>query len=203
MKDNALLPLGLLAGGLLIAAAVKAKRSVNTTPTVRQIEAAIEGMLAQERASRPVELVQTIAQAIHAACAEQGLDPALLIASGYTESRYNPRAVSSIGARGVWQQLPQYGRFYSDACWDTAANRPGCSWSEASALPQEPDLYVYDVPQAARISARHFGYLMRRYGSLREAICRYAAGLRGEDCAAGGDYADLLDQRMTLARTFY
>ena len=200
---NPTLPLALVASALLIAAAVKGRRAVNTAPTVQQIERAIEGMLATERGARSVELVQIIARAIHDASREQGLDPALLIASGFTESRYNPRAVSSIGARGVWQQLPQYGRFYSDACWNTAANRPGCSWSEASALPQEPDLYVHDVPQAARISARHFGYLLRRYGGLREAICRYAAGLRGEGCAAGGDYADLIDQRMQQARTFY
>lgn len=199
---NPTVPLLAVAGVLLIAAAAKARRP-NTRPTVAQIEAAIEGMLSLERATRPVELVQTVARAIYEASREQNLDPALLIASGYTESRFNPRAVSSIGARGIWQQLPQFGRFYSDACWDVSTNRPGCSWSEASALPQEPDLYVYDVPQAARIAARHFGYLVRRYGTLREAICRYAAGGRGAGCAAGAEYADLLDERMRLARSFY
>ena len=172
-------------------------------PTVAQIERAIVGMLASEHASRAPALVRTVARSIHEACALEGLDPALLLASGYTESRFNPLAVSSINALGIWQQLPQYGQYYADACWDNAQRRPRCSWGQVAQRPQEAEIYANDVPQAARIAARHFGYLIRKYGTFEEGICRYAAGGRGAGCAAGRNYMERLKERMEWARSFF
>lgn len=177
-------------------------RAPRVGPTQAQIHRAIVGMLASERASRDVGLTQTIARAIHDACATEDMDPALLLASGYTESRFNPVVVSSVNARGIWQQLPQYGQYYADGCWDDSTHDPGCTWSQAADRPQNIDLYSNDIPQAARIAARHFGYLIRKYG-FDNAICRYAAGGRGADCRAGGDYMRRLKERMQWARTFY
>lgn len=172
-------------------------------PSVSQIERAVVGMLESEHASRPAPLVRTIARSIHEACALEGLDPALLLASGFTESRFNPAAVSSINALGIWQQLPQFGQYYSDACWDNAQRRPRCSWSEVANRAQQAEIYANDVPQAARIAARHFGYLIRKYGSFEEGICRYAAGGRGAGCAAGRNYMERLKTRMEWARSFF
>ena len=172
-------------------------------PSVAQIERAIVGMLESEHASRPPALVRTIARAIHEACALEGLDPALLLASGYTESRFNPAAVSSINALGIWQQLPQFGQYYSDACWDNAQRSPRCTWTQVANRPQEAEIYSNDVPQAARIAARHFAYLIRKYGSFEEGICRYAAGGRGAGCAAGRSYMERLKERMEWARSFF
>jgi len=172
------------------------------TPTVAQIERAIVGMLASENGfTRDPALVAEIARAIHAAATVEGLDPALLLASGWTESRFNPAAVSSIGARGIWQQLPQYGQRYADPCWNDTTHAPRCSWSTVAEMPEERDLYTRDIAHAARIAARHFGYLFRRYGDA--AICRYAAGGRGADCAAGAEYRDKINDRMVWARSFY
>jgi hypothetical protein len=171
-------------------------------PSVAQLERAIVGMLASERGfSRDPALVAEIARAIHAAATVEGLDPALLLASGWTESRFNPAAVSSIGALGIWQQLPQYGQRYADRCWDDTTHAPRCSWAEVAALPPDAELYTRDVAHAARIAARHFGYLFRRYGDA--AICHYAAGGRGADCAAGAEYRDKINDRMVWARSLY
>ncbi|NDC10595.1 MAG: hypothetical protein EBZ75_14895 [Oxalobacteraceae bacterium] len=102
-----------LAAGALVAAVVltsrkrqlpTAVRAPSNYPSVEQIERAINGMLASEHASRPQPLVRTIARSIHEACALEQLDPALLLASGFTESRFNPEAVSRINALGIWQQ---------------------------------------------------------------------------------------------------
>ncbi len=173
-------------------------------PSEEQIHNAIVGMLRQrDNTSRPEGLTRNIASSIYMACRTCNLDPALLLASGYTESRFNPSAVSSIGARGIWQQLPQYGQYYSDACWDDTTNEPRCSWSQASQRSQDIDLYVNNIPHAARIAARHFSYLITKYRSFEEGICRYAAGTRGEGCNAGREYMTKLKERMEWARTFY
>ena len=44
---------------------------------------------------------------IEEACEEQGLEPALLMALVFTESSFDPQAVSSVGARGLTQIMPE------------------------------------------------------------------------------------------------
>ena len=44
---------------------------------------------------------------IEGACEAQGLEPALLMALAFTESSFDPLAVSSVGARGLTQIMPE------------------------------------------------------------------------------------------------
>jgi len=63
------------------------------------------------------------AQEIHQAAIETGLDPALVHAVIYVESRYNPRARSSAGAVGLMQVMPATAARYG------VSNPAGSMWA--------------------------------------------------------------------------
>lgn len=55
----------------------------------------------------PIPHDPIVADAIVHAAATYGLDPQFLRAVAYTESRYDPRAVSPAGAQGLFQIMPK------------------------------------------------------------------------------------------------
>ena len=92
-----------------------------------------------------------------------GVDPALLLAIAWVESRWKPGLVSSAGACSYWQTLPRYS---NATC--AALNDP---WVSADA--------------AAYIFTRW----LRRGGTVRKALQGYVCGGRGLSGACGVGYA--------------
>ena len=88
------------------------------------------------------------------------LDPALLAAVIYTESRFNPRARSDAGAIGLMQLLP-----------DTARGIAERTGGDAFVV---DDLYVPELN--VRYGAWYLRNLLNRYGDERTALAAYHAG---------------------------
>ena len=94
--------------------------------------------------------------------AEYGLNPPLIAAVIYTESKYDPSAVSSAGAIGLMQIMPETGRWLSgkielDAPYD--------------------DEMLYDPATNLRLGCWYLDFLHKRYdGRWQEALTAYIAG---------------------------
>lgn len=58
----------------------------------------------------PMPVPQYLAAIINEAAAKYGVDPNLIASVAFKESRYNPRAVSRIGAEGIMQLKPKTAR---------------------------------------------------------------------------------------------
>jgi soluble lytic murein transglycosylase len=95
---------------------------------------------------------------VHAA--EHGLDPALLAAVIYQESKFRPRAVSSSGAIGLMQLTPSTAR--------GIAIRTGGNAFQTSDL--------YDPEINIRYGAWYLDNLFKKYGSERLVLAAYNAG---------------------------
>jgi soluble lytic murein transglycosylase-like protein len=83
-----------------------------------------------------------IAQAVARSAARHGLDPALLMAVGWRESRFQQRAISPKGAVGVMQLMPATARSLGVDPHDLTANIEG----GATYLAQLLRLFGGDVP---------------------------------------------------------
>ncbi|MCB9487918.1 MAG: lytic transglycosylase domain-containing protein [Deltaproteobacteria bacterium] len=113
-----------------------------------------EAELAAARASAENERMdrEMLMQIVLTAAAQVGIDPALLVAMAIAESRFDPYAVSPMGAQGLMQLMPATGR------------RFGCT---------DP----FDPYQNARGGARYMLFLLERYaGNTRLAIAAYNSG---------------------------
>ena len=93
------------------------------------------------------------------------LDPALLAAVIYHESRFDPRARSSSGAIGLMQLLPDTAR--------GIALRTGGTRFRVDDL-YEPELNV-------RYGSWYLRHLLDRYGDVATALAAYNAGQRNVD----------------------
>ncbi|HEX4747564.1 MAG TPA: lytic transglycosylase domain-containing protein [Gaiellaceae bacterium] len=92
---------------------------------------------------------------------ERDLDPALVAAVIYAESRFDPNVVSSAGAVGLMQILPETGQFI-------ARSTGGEDFVDADL--RDPDLNV-------RYGTWLLAYLHTRYdGDRRSALAAYHAG---------------------------
>jgi soluble lytic murein transglycosylase len=99
-------------------------------------------------------------QIIRGHASNHGLDPALLAAVVYVESRFDPNAESPAGAIGLMQLLP-----------DTAkgiALRTGGDRFVVADL-RDPEINV-------RYGSWYLEHLSRRYGDVRTALAAYHAG---------------------------
>lgn len=106
--------------------------------------------------------VESFAPAIRAAAKEQALDPCLVAAIVYAESRGKREAVSSAGALGLMQLVP-------DAAAD-AARALGVDPPTGERLLEDPALNI-------RLGARHFAWtLANEERDLERALCAYNAG---------------------------
>src|SRR5262249_35363477 len=100
-------------------------------------------------------------QVIHAYAAEHDLDPTLVAAVIYAESRFDPNARSSAGAVGLMQLLPETGEFI-------ARSTGGTDFVEADL--RDPDINV-------RYGTWLLDYLRTRYdGDVKTALAAYHAG---------------------------
>jgi soluble lytic murein transglycosylase len=100
-------------------------------------------------------------QVIRAYAEERHLDPTLVAAVIYAESRFDPNVVSDAGAVGLMQVLPETGRFI-------ARSTGGTGFVEADL--RDPDLNV-------RYGTWLLDYLRRRYdGDVETALAAYQAG---------------------------
>jgi soluble lytic murein transglycosylase len=125
------------------------------------------------------------AEQVEQACLAEGLSPVVFFALVREESHFDPGIVSSAGAVGLTQLLPDTGR-------------------EVGRLLKiaEPDLR--DPAQNLRIGARHLARLAARSGHLAKALLAYNAGagrLRGWERGAAGLPADLLVEAVPFAET--
>ena len=101
------------------------------------------------------------AQVIDAYAAEHHLDPTLVAAVVYAESRFDPNARSSAGAVGLMQVLPETGEFI-------ARSTGGTEFVEADL--RDPDINV-------RYGTWLLDYLRTRYdGDVETALAAYHAG---------------------------
>lgn len=101
-----------------------------------------------------------IGQILRAAAQQSGIPPDLLTAVAWTESRYNPRAVSPKGAAGLMQLMPR-----------TAA-------ALGVSDPMDPE-------QNARGGARFLARLHAKYGDWSRALAAYNWGPGNVDRAGG------------------
>ena len=93
------------------------------------------------------------------------LDPALLAAVIYQESKFKPRARSDMGAIGLMQLLPETAK--------GIATRTGGSKFQVADL--------YDPEINVRYGAWYLRHLLDRYGSERLALAAYNAGQANVD----------------------
>jgi soluble lytic murein transglycosylase len=89
-----------------------------------------------------------------------GLDPALLAAVVYVESRFDPNASSDAGAVGLMQLLPETAK--------GIALRTGGTRFVVADL-RDPEINV-------RYGSWYLDHLRRRYGEMRTALAAYHAG---------------------------
>jgi soluble lytic murein transglycosylase-like protein len=124
----------------------------------------------------PVELAELIFdEALRA-----GIDPALAFEIVRLESRFNPRAVSAVGAIGLTQVMPRTAVFY-----DSTLTRDD----------------LFDPATNLRIGLRFFRDLLERYDyDLRMALLAYNRGPSrvGDILARGGDPANGYASRILL-----
>jgi len=103
---------------------------------------------------------QSIARAVVAESARQGVDPRLVLAVMHVESRFDPFAVSPVGAMGIMQIMPNTGR--------DLARRLGVPWQGARTL--------FDPVVNVRMGVAYLRWLQRRYDDLPTALAAYNWG---------------------------
>jgi soluble lytic murein transglycosylase len=134
---------------------------------------------------------------VRAHAANYGLDPALLAAVIYAESRFDARARSEAGAIGLMQLLP-------DTAKGIAVRTGGDRFVVSDLL--EPELNV-------RYGSWYLRHLLKRYGDERTALAAYHAGQGNVDAwrAVGGEIAfpetrayvdEVLELRRVYATTY-
>ena len=172
------------APGVLLRAARALAGRGQYLPCLRLLARYLEGEPASEETLR-LYYPRGFAEQVEDACRAEGLSPAVFFALVREESHFDPGIVSSAGAVGLTQLLP-----------DTAR--------EVGRLLRiaEPDLR--DPGQNLRIGARHLARLAARSRDLARALLAYNAGagrLRGWERGADGLPSDLLVEAVPFAET--
>lgn len=123
------------------------------------------------------------------AARERGLEPALVAAVVRQESAFNPRAVSSAGARGLMQVMPGVGRGLAQAqgieAWDPAMlDQPGIN---------------------LRLGTAHFAtFRAQEHGDLVRTLAAYNAGpsrVHAWSAKRGTDDPEVFVERIPFAET--
>jgi soluble lytic murein transglycosylase len=125
------------------------------------------------------------------------LDPALVAAVIYRESKFDPKARSSSGAIGLMQLLPETAK-------GIALHTGGTQFRVSD---------LYDPEINVRYGAFYLQRLMRKYGDKRFALAAYNAGQANVDewLSSGGDIRfaetrqyvdDVLEARDVYARAY-
>ena len=172
------------APGLLLRAARELAGRGQYLLCLRLLARYLEGEPATEEVLR-LNYPRGFAQEVEEVCREESLSPAVFFALVREESHFDPGIVSSAGAVGLTQLLPETAR-------------------EVARLLKigEPDLR--DPGQNLRIGARHLARLAAKSRDLARALLAYNAGagrLRGWERGAAGLPSDLLVEAVPFAET--
>jgi len=104
----------------------------------------------------PIGLQDIVAQEAEA----HSLDPGLVGAVIYAESRFKPDALSSRGALGLMQIMPETGAWIA----------------EQMGLPRPTERELLDPDRNVRFGAWYLRYLFDRFGDVETALRAYNAG---------------------------
>lgn len=96
---------------------------------------------------------------IRASAAANGLEPALVAAVIYVETRFHPRT-STTGALGPMQVEP----------------RTALQVARRAAIPDPPSQRLAEPTVNIAFGSRYLAYLLRRFGDLQAALAAYNAG---------------------------
>jgi soluble lytic murein transglycosylase len=118
--------------------------------------ALLYGGLVSMRVLWPVDFVDIVLRE----AAQKALDPDLIGAVIYAESRYDPNAVSPRGALGLMQIMPETGVWIA----------------QQLGLPDSADLDLFDAELNIRFGAWYLRHLLDRFGDLEAALEAYNAG---------------------------
>ena len=132
--------------------------------------ATLVGMLAYTHATKPAPYARLLyplryEEIVRGHARNYDLEPALLAAVIYQESRFRPHARSPSGAIGLMQLLPETAK--------GIALRTGGSRFEVRDL--------YDAEINVRYGSWYLRHLMNRYGDERTALAAYNAGQTNVD----------------------
>lgn len=123
------------------------------------------------------EATAAIVAAAHEAAAPAGLDPLLVLAVIAVESRFNPLAESSMGAKGLMQIIPRFHR--------------------AKLAAHGGDDAVLDPESNVRVGTLILGEYVRRMGTLEAGLQLYNGASRD----ASAQYAQkVMAERLLLER---
>jgi soluble lytic murein transglycosylase len=172
------------APGLLLRAARELDGRGQYLQSLRLLARYLEGGPVTEEVLR-LYYPRGFAEALEEVCREENLPPAVFFALVREESHFDPAIVSSAGAVGLTQLLPETAR-------------------EVGRLLkiEEPDLR--DPGQNLRIGARHLARLAARSKDLSRALLAYNAGsgrLRSWERGAASLPSDLLVEAVPFAET--
>jgi soluble lytic murein transglycosylase len=125
-----------------------------------RVASQLREFLQRQRSSFTQREIRDLAHVIAEESARHRLDPQLVLAVIYVESRFDCFAVSPVGALGLMQIMPATGR--------ELAARLGIPWNGA--------LTLFDPIVNVRIGAAYVRQLTDRYGSVRTALAAYNWG---------------------------
>ncbi|NVB39081.1 transglycosylase SLT domain-containing protein [Pseudenhygromyxa sp. WMMC2535] len=138
--------------GCATSGAQRVGTSTASAPTSASRDTALEAFSEGERAR-----ILAVQEVVDGAAAEHGIDPSLLNAIIWVESRFNPKAKSPAGARGLMQLMPSTAAYL--------AKRMG----ERSARAYDPDFNV-------RAGALYLSEMIGKFGDEAYAVAAYHAG---------------------------
>jgi soluble lytic murein transglycosylase-like protein len=158
-----LLALGLASFGPLrperARAPAAAPQPVPVDPARTALVEAVAARLAEGGLMVPEE-IERLAPALVDESRRAGLAPSLVLAVMEVESRFDPFAVSPMGAMGLMQVLPATGR--------ALARQLGIEWRGARTL--------FDPVANLRIGVAYLAQMRQRFGHLATALAAYNVG---------------------------
>lgn len=175
-------PGGILMAGLMLAAAFSValasaeptvtqetypsviKQTYNTTISVTKKEdKPVQKEINLQKIIRITGLDPQTSRNIIEESTKEGIDPFLILGLLRTESRFNPKATSRKGARGLGQLMTSVGRW--------AAKREGLQFSSRS---------LYNPSYNAKLTVKYFSYLYKAFrGNVHRALTAYNRGIGG------------------------
>jgi len=129
---------------------------------------------------------------VRTAAAVQQLDLDLVLAVIFAESRFDPEAVSPVGAAGLMQIMPESGRWIA----------------EQIPLAQPEAIDLFDPVLNVRLGTWYLRYLLDRFGDVEAALAAYNAGPTRVDRWLAEDQAPFAEtaafvRRVLAARRVY
>lgn len=141
-------------------AARQSASSAGPAGSAANVAAHLAEFLERQRTAFTSSEIRQLARTLAEESARHRLDPQLLLAVIYVESRFDPFAVSPVGALGLMQIMPGTGR--------ELAARLGIPWNGP--------LTLFDPVTNVRVGTAYVRQLADRYGSIHTALAAYNWG---------------------------